>query len=51
MGVGGPPGGVWGEKRSYMKLGVIPRAKNGSSITRVGTKKGIQPIEINKAAI
>jgi len=32
------------------KTGVITRAKSGSALSRVGIRKGIRPMEINKAA-
>jgi len=33
------------------KPGVITRAKSGSALSRVGDRKSIRQIEINKAAI
>jgi len=30
---------------------IITRAKSGSALSRVGAKKGIQPTNVNKAAI
>jgi len=33
------------------KPGIIKRARNGSALSRVGARKEIQPIEINKTQI
>jgi len=33
------------------KLGIITKAKSGSALSRVGARKGIRPMEVNKHAI